>query len=66
MLGRETVLAERADMVFSGTLVAAGRGTGVVVTTGADTELGAIHRLRGDTTEPATPLRAGWRASAVC
>ena len=56
VLAPETVLADRANMVFSGTLVTAGHGTGVVVTTGADTELGLIHRLLGETTDLATPL----------
>ena len=56
VLAPETVLADRANMIFSGTLVTAGQGTGIVVTTGADTELGLIHRLLGETTELATPL----------
>ena len=56
VLAPETVLADRANMVFSGTLVTSGHGTGVVVTTGADTELGLIHRLLGETTDLATPL----------
>jgi cation-transporting ATPase F len=56
VLAPETVLADRANMVFSGTLVTAGRGTGIVVTTGADTELGLIHRLLGETSDLATPL----------
>ncbi len=56
VLAPETVLGDRANMIFSGTLVTAGHGTGVVVETGADTELGLIHRLLGDTTDLATPL----------
>ena len=56
VLAPGTVLADRANMAFSGTLVTAGHGTGVVVTTGADTELGLIHRLLGETTDLATPL----------
>jgi magnesium-transporting ATPase (P-type) len=56
VLAPETVLADRANMVFSGTLVTAGRGIGVVVTTGADTELGIIHRLLGEAADLATPL----------
>jgi cation-transporting P-type ATPase F len=56
VLAPETVLADRANMIFSGTLVTAGQGTGVVVATGADTELGLIHRLLGETTDLATPL----------
>ncbi len=56
VLASETVLADRANMAFSGTLVTAGRARGVVVATGADTEIGLIHRLLGETTEIATPL----------
>ena len=41
VLAPETVLADRANMAFSGTLVTAGRGLAAVVTTGADTELGS-------------------------
>ena len=56
VLAPETVLADRANMAFSGTLVTAGRGRAAVVTTGADTELGLIHRLLGETSDLATPL----------
>ncbi len=53
---RDTVLAERVSMAYSGSLVVAGSGQGMVVATGADTELGVVHRLVGATTELATPL----------
>ncbi len=49
-------LADRANMTFSGSLVVAGTGTGVVVATGADTELGLIHRLVGESGGVQTPL----------
>lgn len=42
MCSKDTPLAERNNMVFAGTLVTAGRGLGVVVSTGLDTELGMI------------------------
>ena len=51
-----TPVADRHNMVYSGTLVTHGSGTGVVVATGAETELGEIHRLVGGTDELATPL----------
>jgi P-type Ca2+ transporter type 2C len=35
-------LAERSNMIFAGTVVAAGRGLALVVATGASTEVGAI------------------------
>jgi cation-transporting ATPase F len=52
----ETVLADRADRGFSGTLVTAGNGRGVVIATGADTEIGHVHRLVGSTATVRTPL----------
>ncbi len=42
VLPPETPLAERHNMAFAGTLVTRGRGEGVVVATGRDTELGRI------------------------
>lgn len=56
VLPLETVVADRKNMAFSGTLVTYGQGTGVVVGTGAATELGRIHQLIGETTKIATPL----------
>ena len=52
----EAALGDRLCMVFSGTLVAAGRGRGVVVSTGAHTELGRITALLEQVEETATPL----------
>jgi cation-transporting P-type ATPase F len=52
----DAVLADRANMAFSGTLVTAGSGRGVVVATGADTEIGHVHRLVGSTATVRTPL----------
>jgi magnesium-transporting ATPase (P-type) len=49
-------LGDRACMAFSGTLVAAGRGTGVVVATGARTEIGRISALIEGVEEITTPL----------
>ncbi|MET3860197.1 Ca2+-transporting ATPase [Dietzia sp. 2505] len=48
---------DRNGMVFSGSLVSSGRATGVVVGTGAHTELGAINELVQDTAA-AAPLTA--------
>ncbi len=56
VLPPETVVADRKNMAFFGTLVIYGQGTGVVVGTGTDTELGRIHQLMGETTDIATPL----------
>jgi cation-transporting ATPase F len=43
-------------MLYSGTLVTHGTGTAIVVSTGAQTELGEIHRLVGAAEVLATPL----------
>jgi magnesium-transporting ATPase (P-type) len=56
VLPPETVVADRNNMAFSGTLVTYGTATGVVVATGTETELGRIHQLMGETTQIATPL----------
>ncbi len=46
-LPASTPVADRRNMVYSGTLVTHGTGLGVVVATGSETELGEIHRLVG-------------------
>ncbi|NLL35963.1 MAG: HAD-IC family P-type ATPase, partial [Fretibacterium sp.] len=49
-------LGDRRNMVFSSTLVVAGRGRGVVVGTGMDTEIGRIAGMLGEKEEK-TPLQ---------
>jgi cation-transporting ATPase F len=49
-------VADRRNMAYSGTLVTTGQGAGIVVATGAETELGEIHRLVGAAETLATPL----------
>ncbi len=56
VLPPETIVADRKNMSFSGTFVTYGQGTGVAVSTGANTELGRIHRLVHETTVIDTPL----------
>ena len=64
-------MADRSNMLFAGTSVVAGRGVGVVVATGARTELGGIARLVAETQERDTPLQielkrlAKWLSIAV-
>jgi magnesium-transporting ATPase (P-type) len=53
---REAALGDRPCMAFSGTFVVAGQGTGVVVATGAETELGKIGKLLGQVERLETPL----------
>jgi magnesium-transporting ATPase (P-type) len=52
----DTPLGERSAMAWSGTLVSAGQGTGVVVGTGGATQIGHIGRLLADVDALATPL----------
>jgi len=49
-------LAERSNMAFMGTSVAAGSGLGVVTAIGDDTELGAVAKMLQET-EKKTPLQ---------
>lgn len=49
-------LGDRAGMAYSGTFVAAGRGEGVAVATGATTELGRISGMIGAVEKLTTPL----------
>ena len=51
-----TRLAERSSMLFRGTLVIRGSGTGVVVATGSGTELGGVSRLVEQAAPDASPL----------
>ena len=51
-----TGLAERSNMTFAGTTVVNGRGRGVVVATGMETEFGKIAGLSQLVTAEATPL----------
>jgi len=56
VLPLDTPVADRRNMLYSGTLVTSGTGAGVTVATGAQTELGEIHRLVGTAQLPVTPL----------
>jgi len=52
----EAILAERACLAFTGTLVTSGQGEGVVVATGDRTEMGRIAGLIGEAEDLQTPL----------
>ncbi len=49
-------VGDRQGMAYSGTLVAAGRGMGVVTATGAATEIGRINQMIAEVETLATPL----------
>jgi Ca2+-transporting ATPase len=57
VLVAETPLADRQNMVYTGTVVASGKGTAVVTATGMSTELGSIAALLGQTPSEPTPLQ---------
>ncbi|WP_396655236.1 cation-translocating P-type ATPase [Microbacterium sp.] len=49
-------VGDRSSMAFSGTIVAAGTGRGIVTGTGARTEIGTIQTLVGESGSLETPL----------
>lgn len=69
------VLAERSNMAYSGSLVTMGKGCGVVVSVGNDTEIGKIAHLLFKAKKDLTPLQKSiekigkfitWSVLAVC
>ncbi len=55
-LPEATGLADRRNMVFSGTYITAGRARAIVTATGTHTEVGGIARMTEGAEEPKTPL----------
>src|SRR5271165_4976287 len=55
-VANKATIGDREGMAFSGTLVASGRGTGIVVATGPDTELGHINQMMASVSTLETPL----------
>ncbi len=55
-IAKDSVIGDRSCMAFSGTLVTHGQGTGIVVATGAQTEIGRISTLVSEVESVTTPL----------
>lgn len=61
-LAKETLIADRTNMVHSNSVITYGRGLGVVVATGMNTEIGKIAGLLNKSEDEKTPLqeKLGW------
>jgi len=57
VIKNRVVLAEQINMLFSGTNVVGGRGRGIVVRTGMDTEIGKLADLVQEVRDEKTPLQ---------
>jgi len=75
VLDRTASLGDRKNTAFMGTTVSYGRGRGVVVDTGMDTQLGMIATMLKSVEDEQTPLQRrldqlgktlGWAALIVC
>ncbi|HZO14275.1 MAG TPA: cation-translocating P-type ATPase, partial [Polyangiaceae bacterium] len=56
LIGADAPLGDRANMIYTGTLVVRGKGRAVVVATGSHTELGLIGEMIASIADQKTPL----------
>lgn len=75
LIGKNISLAERRNMAYSGTMVTRGKGKGIVVATGRNTEMGKIANIIFNAKKDVTPLQKSidkigkiitWSVLAVC
>ncbi len=53
---KDAIIGDQVSMAFSGTVVTYGKATGVVVATGAGTEIGKINKMISEVEKMTTPL----------
>lgn len=54
---KETGIGDRKNLLFSSSLITYGRGKGIVIETGMNTEVGKIAEMINETEDEATPLQ---------
>jgi len=57
VIDKDSALGDQRNMVFSGTIITTGTAEGVVIGTGADTEIGRIAQLVSSVEDEITPMQ---------